>query len=129
MSPVTRRTYDVFLSYNSKDRASVRLVAETLRAMGIQPWFDEWDIQVGLNWREVLERIIKDIKTAIIFLGKHGESGWQRLEINALIQENVNRDCRIIPIILPNVGRRYRLPPFLNSFESVDLRKDNPHAN
>jgi hypothetical protein len=33
--------YDVFLSYNSKDKPIVRDIAERLRRDGLKVWFDE----------------------------------------------------------------------------------------
>jgi len=32
--------YDVFLSHSAKDKASVRALAERLRADGLRVWFD-----------------------------------------------------------------------------------------
>ena len=38
----TNFQYDVFLSHSSKDKETVRAVAERLRADGLRVWFDEW---------------------------------------------------------------------------------------
>jgi hypothetical protein len=38
-------SYDVFLSYNAKDKPCVRRLAERLRQAGRRVWFDEWTIK------------------------------------------------------------------------------------
>ncbi len=38
------KPYDVFLSYNNKDMAEVKKIAEGLKAQGIAPWLDEWEL-------------------------------------------------------------------------------------
>ena len=37
--PVSQR-FDVFLSYNSRDRASVERIAQRLKRAGLEPWVD-----------------------------------------------------------------------------------------
>lgn len=37
--------YDVFLSYSSKDKATVHPLAERLRDDGLHVWLDEWEIR------------------------------------------------------------------------------------
>ena len=40
-------TYDLFLSYSSKDMAVVLPLAERLRKDGLKVWFDEWVLKAG----------------------------------------------------------------------------------
>ena len=39
--------YDVFLSHSSKDKLTVRELAERLKADGVRVWLDEWEIRPG----------------------------------------------------------------------------------
>lgn len=39
--------FDVFLSHSSRDKGTVRKIAQRLRADGIRVWFDEWEIRPG----------------------------------------------------------------------------------
>lgn len=52
-------TYDVFLSHSSKDKDTVREIAERLQADGLRVWFDEWEIRPGGNIPVALERGLK----------------------------------------------------------------------
>jgi TIR domain len=42
-------THDVFLSHSSKDKATVRALAERLRKDGLKLWFDEWELPVAAS--------------------------------------------------------------------------------
>ena len=39
--------FDVFLSYNSRDKPSVRELADTLLNYGVRPWLDERELVPG----------------------------------------------------------------------------------
>ena len=67
---ITKGEYDVFLSYNHKDREHVIEIGKWLKDNGLAPWFDEWDLQPGLPWQPELEQKIRVIKSAAIFIGK-----------------------------------------------------------
>ena len=47
--------YDVFLSHNSEDKPVVRIIAEALKKRGVKVWFDEWELELGKQWREKLD--------------------------------------------------------------------------
>ncbi len=40
--------FDVFLSYNSKDKAEVELFAKWLKQENIRIWFDKWELRPAL---------------------------------------------------------------------------------
>jgi hypothetical protein len=44
--------YDVFISYNTRDRLSVMQIAKKLRQCGIEVWLDAWEIQPGTSLME-----------------------------------------------------------------------------
>jgi hypothetical protein len=56
----TQFDYDVFLSYNHKDKPVVRELANRLKQDGLCVWLDEWEIQpgdmIGLKISQGLER-------------------------------------------------------------------------
>jgi GTPase SAR1 family protein len=115
--------FDVFISYNGADAAEVRQVVELLKERGILPWFDEEQARPGFSWQKALEKQIKKIKSAAVFVGAKGVGSWQEIEQEAFLREFVSRNCPVIPVILASGKRTPKLPIFLNMMAWVDFRK------
>ena len=64
--------------------------------------------------------------SAAVFVGEDGFGPWQKQEIYAFLSEFVNRDCPVIPILLPNAPTKPELPVFLRQFTWVDFRISDP---
>lgn len=118
--------YDVFLCHNSKDKEQVKAVAKRLKECGILPWLDVWDVRPGTRWQDELERQLKSIKSAAIFIGPKGSGPWQDLEIQNLLQLFAKHKRPIIPIILEGRKGRPQLPGFLALWHVVDMRQGEP---
>ncbi len=118
--------FDVFLCHNSKDKPAVKEIAELLKSRGLRPWLDEWELRPGLPWQRALEEQIETIGSAAVFVGGSGQGPWQRLESEAFLREFVDRDCPVIPVILPTCRKRPKLPVFLRGMMWVDFRRDEP---
>lgn len=119
--------FDVFLSYNSKDREAVKTIGERLKEHGILPWMDISDLRPGMPWQKDLEKRIKTIKSAAVFVGKEGIGPWQDLEQEAFLRQFVKRKCPVIPVILLGCGKIPKLPVFLEGMTWVDFRKKEPN--
>ncbi|GAA4723615.1 TIR domain-containing protein [Phytohabitans rumicis] len=122
----TAGDYDVFLSYNTRDRATVAMIAERLRADGILPWFDTADIEPGQRWHDELERRIRQVDAGAVFVGPHGLGPWQDMEQRAFVHESARREFRIIPVLLPDAPNDLVLPVFLSQWHAVDCRVTEP---
>lgn len=118
--------YDVFLCHNSRDKPQVVSIGERLNARGILPWLDIWEIRPGTRWQMELQRNIKSVKAAAVFIGARGQGPWQELEMESLLQQFAKRNRPIIPVILEGRLGNPRLPAFLSSWHMVDMRKPNP---
>ena len=118
--------FDVFIAYNAKDKDQVKKIAERLRAHGLLPWFDDWELRPGMPWQDCLQEQIQNIKAVAVFIGPRGVGPWEDLEVKAFIEEFVLRKCPIIPVLLPGRKRWPKLPPFLKMFHGVDFNKPNP---
>lgn len=118
--------YDVFLSYNFKDRAAITEIAERLRAEGVLPWFDTSDIAPGRRWPDELERQIRKVSAGAVFIGPHGLGPWQELERQAFVNEHARRELRVIPVLLPGTPDDLELPVFLGQWHAVDFRRAEP---
>lgn len=109
----------IFLCHNSKDKAVVKMVAAQLLKRKYTVWLDEWDIQPGALWQQVLQDEISQVAAGVVFVGTEGISGMQQLEALALMDQFVTRDCKIIPVRLSTAAGD--LPPFLKQFHWIDL--------
>jgi hypothetical protein len=118
--------YDVFLCHNSKDKPQVMAIGERLKERGILPWLDVWAIPPGRRWQKELQKQIKSIKSAAVFIGPKGPGPWQELEVEALLQQLAKRGRSIIPVILPGRAGLPRFPAFLSLWQVVDMRQRDP---
>jgi hypothetical protein len=115
-------SFDVFLSHNSKDKITVRQLAQALQARGLRVWLDEKELTPGRPWQEELEKIIQTVRTAAVLVGKDGLGPWEIPEMRACLLEFVDRHLPVIPVLLPDAPTKPELPLFLRAFTWVDLR-------
>jgi small GTP-binding protein len=118
--------YDVFLCHNSKDKKQVMAIGDRLKERGILPWLDAWEIRPGTRWQQELQRQIKSVKSAAVFIGPRGSGPWQELEVESLLGQIARRNRPIIPVILEGREGRPRLPGFLDVRHIVDMRQPDP---
>jgi GTPase SAR1 family protein len=122
--------FHVFLCHNSKDKPFVRKIKQKLHDQGILPWIDEEKILAGDRFPKKLEKAIDQAPVAAVLLGPHGMGKWQEQEYYAALTRSIeDRDVRgrpslrLIPVLLPGVKRKPKLPPFMRALDYIDLRK------
>jgi HD superfamily phosphohydrolase len=125
---VSKKTFDVFLCHNSKDKAEVKRIGVLLKKKGISPWLDEWELPPGSRWQKVLQEQIKNIKSVAVFIGADGVGPWQDIEIEAFLLEFVKKNCKVIPVILKGCLVNPEIPPFLGSVTYVNFNMKQPNA-
>lgn len=118
--------FDVFLCHHNEDKAEIRQIADALIKQGIKPWLDEREIKPGSLWQSALEEQISSIKSTTVFVGESGIGPWQNLEIRAFINEFIERECPVIPAILPSAKSTPSLPILLKNLHYVDFRITDP---
>ena len=114
--------FDVFLSYNSKDREMVREVGRQLSAKGLNVWFDEEELVPGRPWMELLETGIRTSKSIAVFVGSEGFGPWENKEMEAALRLAVLDNRSVIPVFLPAAPAKAHLPLFLQGHKWVDMR-------
>jgi GTPase SAR1 family protein len=116
--------YDVFLSYNGRDKDIVRSIAVQLRDRGLRPWMDERQLRPGTVWPPDLEEVIARVPAVAVIIGAQ-RGPWQEREIYAFIQQAVSRRCAVVPVLLPD-GYTADLPVFLQGLTWVNLAVQEP---
>jgi WD40 repeat protein len=118
--------FDVFLCHNSRDKDEVKNIAERLRARGINPWLDEWEIAPGARWPKELAKQLKSVRSAAVFIGAGRRGPWQDIETEMLLLRFAKGGQPMIPVILDSRRGNVRLPDFLALLQAVDMRKPEP---
>ena len=114
--------FDVFLSHNGREKPAVKKIGEALKARGLKPWLDEWELVPGRPWQEALEEIILEVRSCAVFVGRDGLGPWEIPEMRAALSESVRRGASVIPVLLPGASQRPMLPLFLTQYTWVDFR-------
>ena len=114
--------FDIFLSHNGSDKPLVKQLAETLQERNLRVWLDVWELTPGRPWQEALEDVIRTVRTAAVLVGPDGLGPWEVMEMRACLQQCVERDMPVIPVLLPGAEDKPDLPLFLKGMTWVDLR-------
>ncbi|ARV63221.1 hypothetical protein BZZ01_25320 [Nostocales cyanobacterium HT-58-2] len=114
--------FDVFLCHNTEDKPLVKEIGEHLIDKRIIPWLDVWELRPGTSWQDTLEKQLKNIKSAAIFVGQSGIGPWQKVEIKGFILQFMERKLPVIPVILRNCAETPKIPPLLKDNIWVDFR-------
>jgi hypothetical protein len=91
---------DIFLSYARRDRATARIIAESLTAEGFSVWWDA-SLHSGETFDEVIERNLKEA-TAVVVLWSPASvaSRWVRAEATLADRRN-----KLVPAIIEPCDR------------------------
>jgi hypothetical protein len=94
------RTFDVFISHASEDKAEVvRPLAEALRAGGLSVWFDEFELKIGDSLRRKIDRGLASSRFGIVVLSQaFFGRGWPEYELDGLVTRAVSGEQILLPI-------------------------------
>lgn len=116
--------YDVFLSYNSKDRETVVQVADKLKSCGITFWLDDDEIIPGTSPLQSIDEGLRRSGSVAVFVSNDSLGPWQNKEVEASIRSQIRRNIRVIPVLLPgtSIDVYNALPLFLTDYRYIDFR-------
>jgi hypothetical protein len=112
-----------FLSHSSADKQVVRQVAVALQSLGIETWFDEWQMRAGDS---VVGRIQEGLASAssivLFFSSRSLESPWLKAELEAALHEQIltRKYDAIIPVMLDAC----ELPILLRNYRQIEFGSD-----
>ncbi|MEN6374635.1 MAG: TIR domain-containing protein [Smithella sp.] len=103
---------DVFVSYASEDRETVRKLAGVLESYGYSVWWDR-KIIAGQTYDQVIERELDMARAAVVLWSKNSvTSEWVKNEAAAAAEKGV-----LVPALIENV----KLPLEFRRRQTVDL--------
>jgi WD40 repeat protein/energy-coupling factor transporter ATP-binding protein EcfA2 len=119
--------FDVFLSYNSRDKPSVERIAEKLKRAGLEPWLDSWCLTPGGNWQEELAEGLRASAACAVFVGPNDLGDWENQELAAALDRAAKEPTfRVFLVLLPGLAEPFdptTLSPFVSTRTWVDLRQ------
>lgn len=124
--------YDVFLCYNSKNKADAKFLYQLLCRSNFDVFFDETDILPGQDFQSRLESGIRESAAIIVLVGPGGLGPWQELENRAYQIVSVKHDRPIIPVLLPGSEASFhsdQTPAWLQlkSYVAFETALDGPN--
>ncbi len=111
--------FDVFIGYNSRDRAQVLPIVNALELRGVVAWVDEFELPPGRLFQDEIDRVLRTCGSAALFVGADGIGPWEQLEIKAAISQFLRRGLPVIPVLLDDLDPEPPLPLFLREFRMV----------
>ncbi|BDP41252.1 hypothetical protein DAETH_12210 [Deinococcus aetherius] len=108
------------VSHTSIDKPFVEKLAHDLRSVGVNVWFDKWEIQVGqsITWK-IEEGIRENEFLAIVLSPEALKSEWVKTEISAAwVRQMAERRVFVLPILY----RECEIPLFLADKKYADFR-------
>ena len=123
----------VFISFVSEDRDRARRIAELFRSEGLDPWFDEDGLRVGVQWED---RITDAIRTEIDFfvllqsdaLDRQLETYVHKEVKLALERQEMRAGRFIFPVIIDQGAQRMEVldRARIQSMDLCDPNRDLP---
>lgn len=112
----------VFLSHTCVDKPFVEKLARDLRRIGVNVWFDKWEIKVGesITWK-IEEGIHQNEYLGIILSPEALNSEWVKSELSsAWVKQMQSKKVVVLPILF----RDCSIPLFLSDRKYADFRRD-----
>ncbi len=96
----SQRAYDVFISHAAEDKdAVVRPLAHALQGLGLEVWYDEFELRVGDSLRRKIDEGIAKSRFGIVVLS-HAffAKSWPQYELDGLVMMAATGRQVILPL-------------------------------
>jgi len=115
-------TYQIFISYSSKDKVFAFKLAKDLQDNSINVWYDDYELEGGDYLLQRIEKGIKECRWfGIIFSYNSVESDWVQKELGAAFAKELEmRKTFILPIKIDNC----EIPLFFRNNVFFDFRNN-----
>lgn len=94
------RRFDVFISHASEDKDEVvRPLAEALRSHGLEVWYDEFELRIGMSLRRTIDKGIASSRFGVVVMSKaFFGKGWTNYELDGIVTRSVTAEQTVLPI-------------------------------
>lgn len=120
LKELDEETFDVFISYSSKQRDIALSISEELKKHGLNPWIDVKLLQGGDEYLEKIPSAIQNSTMLLVVLTSDAiESSWVTKEINVAISSHKV----VVPYKSDNCEVRGKMYFLLSDIEIIDSSK------
>ncbi|MEO1088627.1 MAG: toll/interleukin-1 receptor domain-containing protein, partial [Acidobacteriota bacterium] len=110
----------IFLSHSSADIEPVTAFASALWDRGLDVWLDHWDIDIGVDFVDHINRGLDACDVGLVVLSDSAaQSGWVQKELSAMTWASVEEGKPLIPVTLHDGAP---VPPLLRPLVRRDIR-------
>jgi hypothetical protein len=118
MTAKEQRYWQVFVAYAGVDRPWARCLAENLHRLGVDVFYDDWEIAAGDVFVAKVDEGLAHSHAGVIVVSPEALSHpWVGESYAAILNAAAQRRGKLIPVIL----REARLPPMLASRHPIDF--------
>lgn len=116
----------VFISHSSKDKKFVDRLVSDLIKVGIQVWYDKFDVSIGDSITERINNGLEESKYFLVVISPSAlASVWVQEELNAALVRQVQLGGTfLIPVIIADCD----IPPLIAHRRYADFRKSYSHG-
>ena len=126
LSVLPSMSYDVCISYSSKDRERILVMAEQLRGAGVSVWIDQGGIDAASLWTAEIVKAIDGCKVLLLALSA---SAAESPNVVKEVSLALDRKKHILPVNLEPVEVPVALRYPLAGIQHVDLFGDKAQEN
>ena len=94
------KQFDLFISHASEDKEEfVRPLAEALQALGVEVWYDEFQLRVGDSLRRSIDKGLGNSRFGVVVLSSAFFSkNWPQYELDGMVAREMNGVKVVLPI-------------------------------
>ncbi len=112
------QTPKVFISHSSKDKGSVRILAERLRKDSIDALYAEWEIRPGDSIVQRIDQGLSECDVFVVVVSENSvASRWVREELSSAVVRRISGEAKIIPVRLDDTP----VPTVINHLHWVKI--------
>lgn len=94
------KQFDLFISHASEDKEEfVRPLAEALSGLGVEVWYDEFQLRIGDSLRRSIDRGLSNSRFGVVVLSSaFFAKNWPQYELDGMVAREMNGVKVILPI-------------------------------
>lgn len=98
--------YDLFISHASEDKKDfVRPLANKLRSLNIEVWYDEFSLKLGDSIRRSIDQGLSKSRFGLVVLsGNFFNKNWPKYELDGLVEKEINGREKSLLFVWHNIS-------------------------